>query len=192
MSSNNQVLSGSHPGEAGRLAMWFLIGSEIVIFGAAVVSYLLLRLNRPEWVVDMARLNANAGMLNTLVLLTSSFSMALAHAAAEDRDQAKVAKRLGLTLLLAAIFLCVKGWEYSAKFHHGIFPSTNVFWSFYFLMTGLHALHVVIGMIAITVLWVRASRGTLAPNLNRVELTGLYWHLVDIVWIFLFPMLYLS
>lgn len=192
MSASDEILSTPHSSEAGRLALWFLIGSEVVIFGAAVVSYLLLRLNHPEWAAEMAHLNSKAGMLNTLILLTSSYSMAMAHAAAVDRDQPKVAKRLLITLLLAGAFLCVKGWEYSVKFEHDLFPSSGVFWAFYFLMTGLHALHVIIGGIAITVLWVRASRETLGPDLGRVELTGLYWHLVDIVWIFLFPLLYLS
>ena len=186
------ALETPQPSQAARLALWFLIGSEVIIFGSAVVCFLLLRLNRPDWAAEMAHLSRGAGLLNTVVLLTSSLTMALAHAAAEDLDQAKASRRLLLTLGLAALFLCVKGWEYQQKFHHGLLPSHGVFWAFYFLLTGLHALHVVAGMIAIAVLWRQAATDTLAPRLHRVELTGLYWHLVDIVWIFLFPLLYLS
>lgn len=186
------ALESPRPSPAARLSLWFLIGSELIIFGSAVVCFLLLRLNHPEWQEQMAKLSTGAGILNTVILLTSSYTMALAHAAAEERDGRKAALRLLLTLALASMFLGVKGWEYSAKFHHGLLPSSGVFWAFYFLMTGLHALHVVAGMIAIAVLWRQAVAGSLGPRMHRVELTGLYWHLVDIIWIFLFPLLYLS
>ncbi len=101
-------------------------------------------------------------------------------------------QRLAVGLLLGLVFLGIKGFEYAAKFRHGIFPSTGPFWSYYFLMTGLHALHVVAGLVLLFTLWLRAAKGRLAPVAERVGLFGLYWHLVDLVWIFLFPLLYLS
>src|SRR4051812_31540356 len=113
---------------AGRYALWFLVGSEMILFSGALVAFLLLRLNHPEWAGELKYLSTLAGSVNTVVLLTSSFTVALAHAAASRADWNKATQRLFFTLGLALVFLCIKGFEYSAKFHHGIFPSSGPFW----------------------------------------------------------------
>jgi heme/copper-type cytochrome/quinol oxidase subunit 3 len=177
---------------AGKIALWSLVGSEIIIFGGAVASFVLMRWAHPEWKESAAHLNFWAGAFNTLVLLTSSYTMALAVAAMHRQDRMGVGRNLFFTLILGVAFLFVKYGEYATKFHHGIYPSTNTYWSFYFLMTGLHALHIIAGLVALSVLFILDAADRLTPIVRRVELTGLYWHLVDVIWIFLFPLLYLS
>jgi len=126
------------------------------------------------------------------VLITSSLTMALAHLALENGKEKKFRLYLGLTLLAAFGFLVIKTIEYSAKFEHGILPSTNVFFASYFLTTGFHALHVIGGMIPMAWMLIRSlTRGYPRELHTRVETLGLYWHFVDLVWIFLFPTLYL-
>lgn len=177
---------------AGKIALWCLIGSEVIIFGGAVAAFVLMRWAHPEWVHEAAHLNFWAGAFNTFVLLTSSYTMALAVAGVHEGDRMAVGRNLFFTLCLGALFLLVKWGEYSAKFHHGIYPSTNTYWSFYFLMTGLHGLHIIAGLIVLGILFIRDAADSLVPVWHRVETAGLYWHLIDIIWIFLFPLLYLS
>jgi caa(3)-type oxidase subunit IV len=110
----------------------------------------------------------------------------MAHAAVQENDYRRVANFLGLTVLLGLGFLGMKGLEYSIEIKHGFLPSAGIFWSFYYGMTGLHALHVLAGVLVNVVLWIGALKGTLARHGHRVELAGLYWHLVDIIWIFIF------
>jgi heme/copper-type cytochrome/quinol oxidase subunit 3 len=137
--------------------------------------------------------NTVIGSVNTMVLLTSSLTMVLAFAAILDADRKKTQLYLLLTVLLGLTFLGIKLFEYSQELAHGFTPVSGVFWSFYYLMTGLHGLHVLGGTIANFALYIMAVRGTLwKTNRFRVEFAGLYWHFVDVVWIFLFPLLYLS
>jgi heme/copper-type cytochrome/quinol oxidase subunit 3 len=119
-------------------------------------------------------------------------TIVMAHAATEENDYRKVANFLGLTVLLGLGFLGMKAIEYTTEISNGFLPSSGIFWSFYYGMTGLHALHVLAGIIVNLALWIQALKGSLARNGHRVELAGLYWHLVDIIWIFLFPLLYLA
>lgn len=176
---------------AGRLGVWILISSEITIFAGLLGSYILFRLFRPEWAEESAHTNIWLGTLNTLFLLTSNFFMMKAATAVERDDQKKSAKLMLLTIAFGLAFLMVKGTEYALEFSHGEFPSKNTFWSFYFLLTGLHGTHILGGLIAISLLWARAKKGTLGAWKGRVALTGLYWSFVEVVWIFLFPLLYL-
>ncbi len=176
---------------AGRLGVWILISSEITIFAGLLGSYILFRLFHPEWVEESAHLNIFLGTINTMLLLASNFFMMKASTAVEKEDQSKAAKLLLLTILLGAGFLMVKGLEYSLEFSHGEFPTTGIFWSFYFLLTGLHGIHIFGGLVAMSLLWLRAKKGNLAEYKGRVALTGLYWSFVEVVWIFLFPLLYL-
>jgi heme/copper-type cytochrome/quinol oxidase subunit 3 len=176
---------------AGRLGVWILISSEITIFAGLLGSYILFRLFHPEWVEESAHLNILLGTINTMLLLTSNFCMMKAATAVEKEDQSKAAKLLLFTILLGAGFLMVKGLEYSLEFSHGEFPTTGVFWAFYFLLTGLHGIHIFGGLVAMSLLWLRAKKGNLAEYKGRVALTGLYWSFVEVVWIFLFPLLYL-
>jgi len=174
---------------SGRIALWWVIVSEIVIFGGLVCCYLLYRVRHPEWGAFAAHTSTPMGALNTLILLTSSLTAVLAHAAASQGDKAKAVKLLLSTVGFGAGFLVVKSIEYTTEIHHGYTITANTFWSFYYLMTGLHASHVIAGMIAMLVV----ARGVAAgKNLQRVEYVGLYWHFVDVVWIFLFPLLYIA
>lgn len=173
----------------GRLGMWWVLGSELVIFGGAIVIYLLYRLRNPEWAAESLHTNEIVGLINTVILLTSSLTMALAHRAAALEQGRRAANLLGLTLLLGLAFLGLKAFEYSGEIAEGFTPTTDLFWSFYYFLTGLHALHIVAGLIAIAAVRRGAKKGL---NLQRVDYVGLYWHLVDVIWIFLFPILYLA
>jgi heme/copper-type cytochrome/quinol oxidase subunit 3 len=173
----------------GRLGIWWFLASEVVIFGGLICCYLLFRWRHPEWAAEAAHTLNAAGALNTLVLLTSSLTMVLAHSAIGAGRLDRAARNLTWTLLGGAIFMCVKAYEYSHEIAAGFVPARSLFWSFYYTMTGLHALHVLGGMVAITIVLLAVRRGR-APH--RVEYVGIYWHFVDIVWIFLFPLLYLA
>jgi cytochrome c oxidase subunit III len=176
----------------GKLGIWWFLSSEIPTFGAVLIAYVVLRLGSTGWSEAAHHLNFNVALTNTFLLLTSSMTIVMAHTAAEDNDFKKAANFLGATVLLGVSFLGMKGFEYSTEIGHGFLPSSGIFWSFYYGMTGLHALHVLAGIIVNLVLWIQAARGSLAQHRHRVELAGLYWHFVDIVWIFLFPLLYLA
>jgi heme/copper-type cytochrome/quinol oxidase subunit 3 len=176
---------------AGRLGVWILISSEITIFAGLLGSYILFRIFHPEWSEESAHLNIVLGTINTILLLSSNFFMMKAASAVEQGNQKKSAKLMLLTIALGLAFLVVKGFEYAAEFSHGEFPSTSTFWSFYFLLTGLHGTHILGGVIAIGILWAHAKNDNLGELKGRVALTGLYWSFVEVVWIFLFPLLYL-
>lgn len=173
----------------GRAAMWWVIASEIVIFGGIIASYILYRMRYPEWGEYASHTSTLMGAINTMVLLTSSYIVVLAHEAANKKDFKKVGQYLLMTVICGFMFLGIKSIEYTTEISHGYTISANLFWSFYFLMTGLHGLHVIAGM---TALWIVRSDAMKGKNLHRVEMAGLYWHLVDIVWIFLFPLLYIA
>jgi heme/copper-type cytochrome/quinol oxidase subunit 3 len=176
----------------GKYGTWWFLSSEIPTFGGVLVAYIVLRLGSSGWADASHHLNFNVALINTFLLLTSSMTIVMAHAAAQEKNFASVANFLGLTILLGLAFLGMKAFEYSTEISHGFLPSTGIFWSFYYGMTGLHALHVLAGIIANIVLWIHARSGKLARHPHRVEYAGLYWHLVDIIWIFLFPLLYLA
>lgn len=191
--------------EAATLGMWLFLGTEVLFFGGLFTAYMLYRVWYPETFGAASRtLDITLGTVNTLVLITSSLTMALAvHAAAEDRRRT-VMLFLAVTMLLGAAFLGIKGVEYYEKFaeHHvpgagfhfeGAAPErANLFFSLYFAMTGLHALHMIIGLGILTVMLAMAWRRRFSARWHTpIEISGLYWHFVDIVWIFLFPLLYL-
>jgi heme/copper-type cytochrome/quinol oxidase subunit 3 len=173
----------------GRLAVWWIIVSEIVIFGGLLGSYVMYRLAHDSWANQAAHTNTMAGAFNTLVLLTSSLSAVLAHKAASEGDGKKAAKLLGATIFGGAIFLTVKAVEWTHEISIGYTITSNTFWSFYYTAAGLHGLHVIAGMIIMGIVAKDAAKGL---ELHRVELIGLYWHFVDLVWIFLFPLLYIA
>ena len=175
----------------GRLAVWWLIASEIVIFGGLLASYIMHRIGHPEWANDgyAAATNPWFGGINTVVLLSSSLSAVIAHNYAERKDGKKAALYLWLTILGAVMFVCIKAVEWTSEIKHGYVLYTNPFWSFYYTAAGIHAIHVIAG--AILMGWV-ATDAAKNRELQRVELVGNYWHFVDIVWIFLFPLLYIA
>jgi heme/copper-type cytochrome/quinol oxidase subunit 3 len=173
----------------GRLAVWWLLASEIVIFGGVLASYLMHRLGHPEWANYAVHTNTWAGATNTFILLTSSLFAVLAHHAAEQKDGEKAARYLGYTILGGAMFLVIKGFEWTYEIQHGYTISSNGFWAFYYTAAGIHGCHVIVGMVIMGFVAYDASRGR---DLHRVELCGIYWHFVDLVWIFLFPLLYIA
>ncbi len=172
-----------------RLAIWWVISSEIVIFGGLLTAYILYRLAHDAYSADSAHTNQYIGGFNTLVLLTSSLSAVLAHKAAEHGDGKQAAKLLLLTCLGGLVFLAVKSVEWSIEISHGYTLTASPFWSFYYTAAGIHASHVVAGVIIMAIVARDAARGR---ELHRVEIIGLYWHFVDVVWIFLFPLLYIA
>lgn len=175
---------------SGKLAVWWVIGSEIVIFGGLLGSYVMYRLLHSEEFSQAAtNTNTALGALNTLILLSSSLSAVLAHNAVEKNDHERSFKMLWLTILGGLGFLTVKAFEWSTEIHHGFVLGKNMFWNFYYTAAGLHALHVIAGMILIGVFSFDVKKG---KHLHRVENLANYWHFVDVVWIFLFPLLYIA
>jgi cytochrome c oxidase subunit III len=173
----------------GLLAVWWVLASEIVIFGGLLGSYVMYRLAHDAWAAQAANTNTWIGAFNTFVLLTSSLTAVLAHQAAERGDGKLAARRLYYTCIGAATFICVKAAEWTMEIRAGETISSNTFWSFYYTAAGLHALHVIAGAILMLFVAADAAKGR---ELHRVELIGIYWHFVDIVWIFLFPLLYIA
>jgi cytochrome c oxidase subunit III len=173
----------------GKLAVWWLVASEIVIFGGLLASYVMHRIAHDAFAQQAAHTNTWIGAFNTLVLLTSSLSAVLAHQAAERGDGPKASRLLWATILGACTFLVVKGLEWTSEIEHGFTITSGTFWSFYYTAAGLHASHVIAG--AIVMIFV-ANDAAKNRDLHRVELAGIYWHFVDIVWIFLFPLLYIA
>ena len=173
----------------GRLALWWILASEIVIFGGLLAAYIMHRLAHDAWSDQAEHTNLVLGSINTLVLLTSSLSAVLAHQAAEEGDGRKAANLLGLTMLGGITFAVIKAFEWTAEISHGYTITSNTFWSFYYTAAGLHAFHVIAGVVIMGFVAVAARRG---QELHRVELIGIYWHFVDVVWIFLFPLLYIA
>lgn len=175
------------PAPAGRAAMWWVIASEIVIFGGFIACYLLYRIRHPEWAEVASHTATGLGVVNTIILVTSSLFAARAQQAAERGNADRASYLLSWTMILAIGFLCVKSFEYMLKFLHGFTPGSHLFWGFYFGLTGLHIAHVIAGFTAMLFVQGQLNRGR---NLHRVEMVGMYWHLVDLVWIFLFTLLY--
>ena len=177
-----------------KLGIWLFLASEVMLFGALFSSYVLLRLMATEWPFGVDVLNVPLGTLNTAVLIGSSVTMVMAYASLKMDDFGRFRFWLGFTILLSLAFMVVKGFEYNHEFDIGNFPSTSTYLAIYFTMTGLHALHIIGGVIVNTYLLFPGSKmwkTNKAQFVNRIEAAGLYWHFVDLVWIFLFPVLYL-
>lgn len=178
----------------GKLGIWLFLASEIMLFGGLFSAYILLRVGAADWPHGSQYLNVPLATLNTVILISSSVTVVMAWASLLKKDFSSYRKYMLITLFCSFAFLGVKYIEYSAKFHHGYFPSTNNFLGIYFVMTGLHMLHVVGGIVVFFYLLFPGSKMWLThPDqyTNRIEYAGLYWHFVDLVWIFLFPSLYL-
>jgi heme/copper-type cytochrome/quinol oxidase subunit 3 len=191
MSSARPIATTRHAAgmPTGRLAVWWVVGSEIVIFGGLLASYIMHRLAHDAWSAQAAATNTWIGAFNTFVLLTSSLCAVLGHKAAEEGDGRKAGNLLFLTALGGLIFLTVKYFEWSMEIAHGYTITAGTFWSFYYTAAGLHATHVMAGVVVLLIIGNQARRGL---ELHRVELIGIYWHFVDVVWIFLFPLLYIA
>ena len=183
--------------------MWLFLVTEIMFFGGLFTAYMVYRMWYPvAWAEASQKLNVYMGGGNTIVLIGSSLTMALAVRCAQLGQNKAVVRWLILTMVLGLTFLVVKFFEYKAKFEHHLVPGPHfdptleqgvqIFFSLYFMMTGIHALHMVIGLGIMLYILIQAMKGTYdADYFAPVEVSGLYWHFVDIVWIFLFPLLYL-
>jgi cytochrome c oxidase subunit III len=191
--------------EASALGMWVFLVTEIMFFGGLFTAYVAYRSAYPAaFGLASDHLDLTLGAVNTAVLIGSSLTMALAvHSSQVGKRNALVIFLL-LTMLLGSVFLGIKAVEYADKFHHGLVPGPSftfhgpdanhaeIFFSLYFAMTGLHAVHMIIGLGVLAVLVLQAHKGRFGTRYHTpIELAGLYWHFVDIVWIFLFPLLYL-
>jgi heme/copper-type cytochrome/quinol oxidase subunit 3 len=177
-----------------KFGIWLFLSSEVMLFGALFSSYVLLRIGAVNWPMGSTILNVPIGTFNTLILITSSVTMVMAWVGLKEHNLRKFKMMLGGTILLALLFLVVKTFEYGSKFEHHLYPHSSTFMAIYFTLTGLHALHIVGGIIVNSYLWgpgCRMYQTDPERFTNRIEVAGLYWHFVDLVWIFLFPVLYL-
>lgn len=187
-----------------RLGMWLFLVTEMVLFGGLFIGYSYMRHRYPaEFHHGGGELNATLGIINTIVLLTSSLTVVLAIVAVQRAEKKRAMAFLWTTLGLGCTFLVIKAFEWSAKFHHGLYPNAphlatlppgeQVFFGLYFTMTGLHGLHVIVGLSVLAVLlrWVATDR-IRQDRYIHLENGGLYWHLVDVIWIFLLPLFYLA
>jgi cytochrome c oxidase subunit 3 len=182
----------------GKFAIWLFLASEVMLFGALFSSYVLIRTGAPHWPpeggLSSEILNVPLATLNTAVLITSSITIVLSWASLKMGNLGKFKVWMALTIALAFVFLVVKYFEYSHKFELGHYPSHDNFYAIYFTMTGLHGVHIIGGIIVnLYLVTFGAKLWQTDPEhfTNRVENAGLYWHFVDLVWIFLFPSLYL-
>ena len=177
-----------------KLGIWLFLASEVMLFGALFSSYVLLRLMATEWPFGVDVLNVPLGTFNTAVLIGSSVTMVMAYASLKMDDFGRFRMWLAATIGLSLLFMVVKGFEYNHEFEIGNFPWTSTYLAIYFTMTGLHALHIIGGVVVNTYFLLPGSKmwkTNKAQFTNRIEAAGLYWHFVDLVWIFLFPVLYL-
>lgn len=204
MSSQEQAAAHIHRDDVGaRMGMWLFLFTELILFGGMFILYSIYRYKFPEaFHLAAKELNTIVGTFNTAILLTSSLTMALSIAAIQRKQKSLSVFFQFITIVLALGFMVNKYFEWTAKFHHGIYPGSDtllakpageiVFFGLYYVMTGLHGLHVIIGVVLISVMMRFTSKGIINnDSYVKLESTGLYWHLVDIIWIFLFPLFYL-
>ena len=189
--------------EASKLGIWLFIFTELLFFGGLFITYAVYRHAHPQaFHMAAQQLDVAVGTINTVILLISSMTIAMATTSIQKKDKRTTLILIGITLVLALVFLVNKYFEWSAKIDHGIWPGSPLleelgkgdilFFGLYFFMTGLHALHIIIGMVLIIVIFVRVRKDKLSfDNFQLLENGGLYWHLVDLIWIFLFPLFYL-
>ncbi len=192
--------------DASMLGMWTFLITEVLFFGGMFTSYAIYRSMYPDAFASTSRyMNVVLGGSNTAVLICSSLTMAMAVRAAQLSKRKELMNFLVLTVIFGTTFLVIKGFEYHSKWVEHLVPGfgfqyepayyaqhAQILFFLYFCMTGMHAIHMIVGLGLLTYLWIKAKRGVFSTNyFSPVEMIGLYWHFVDIVWIFLFPLLYL-
>ena len=193
--------------EASVLGMWIFLCTEILFFGGALMAYMVYRMWYPDaFAIASSEIAILPGAINTAVLILSSLTMALAVHAAQTGERGRIMFFIVVTMILGTAFLGIKGYEYHEKFLEGHIPgfgldfrfepeyqkNAQIFFSLYFVLTGLHALHMIVGLGIMTWMLIWVKQGVITPEYySPIEISGLYWHFVDIVWIFLFPLLYL-
>lgn len=189
--------------EASKIGMWLFIFTELLLFGGLFITYSVFRFQNPDaFHLAAEELDLSVGLVNTIVLLVSSATIAMALSAIQMGKTAHAKLLTSITIILALVFLINKYFEWGAKFEHHLYPGSEylmelsqgeiLFFGLYFAMTGLHALHIIIGLVLMFVVLARLRNNTITSDNNiLLENSGLYWHLVDIIWIFLFPLFYL-
>jgi cytochrome c oxidase subunit III len=188
---------------ASKLGMWLFIFTEILLFGGLFIVYSVYRFKYPvAFHLANQELDKTIGLINTVILLVSSMTVAMSVSAIKEGRKKLTITLLAITLFLALVFLVNKYFEWGAKFHHGLYPGSSIlhelshgdilFFGLYFFMTGLHALHIIIGMTLLAVILAKVKNERInSGDFVLLENGGLYWHLVDLIWIFLFPLFYL-
>ena len=204
MEQNAHNEHSHYDAEASKIGMWLFIFTELLLFGGLFIVYSVYRFMNPEaFHLAAHELNRTIGALNTILLLISSMTIAMSTTTLQLKKKGATLALLTITILIGIAFLVNKYFEWGVKFEHGIWPGSEhllndfsqgeiLFFGLYFVMTGLHALHIIIGLVIILFAFARVKKGTV--NENRAALlenAGLYWHLVDLIWIFLFPLFYL-
>jgi len=204
MSQVSQSTHQHYDPEASKIGMWLFIFTELLLFGGLFIIYSVYRhLNHDAFHLAAEELNTTVGAVNTIILLFSSMTIAMATAAMQKGKQGLTIILLEITFMLGILFLVNKYFEWGIKFDHGIYPGSSylienlskgeiLFFGLYFVMTGLHALHIIVGLTLIGITLSKIQKGKVhAQRSALLENAGLYWHLVDIIWIFLFPLYYL-
>ena len=203
MSEHNTHVEEHRDDEASKLGMWLFIFTELLLFGGLFLVYSVFRMQYPANFHEASlELSVTIGAINTVVLLFSSMTIAMAITAIQKKNKKLTLRLISVTVLMALIFLVNKYFEWGHKFEHGLYPGSDLmhllerghhlYFSLYFFMTGLHALHIIVGMILLIICYVKVSKGSITNDrFVFLENGALYWHLVDLIWIFLFPLMYL-
>lgn len=203
MDSNAAILNIHRDDEGSKMGMWLFIFTELLLFAGLFIVYGIYRYLNPEaFYLAAEQLSVTIGTINTIALLISSATIAMASSSIRLKNKKLTLFLLLVTLVMAILFMVNKYFEWMGKIHHGLFPSSTtlhdlgsgdtLFFGLYFFMTGLHALHIVIGIVLIAIVFLRVKNNSITDS-NPVLLdnSGLYWHMVDVIWIFLFPLFYL-
>lgn len=203
MSTNSQTVTHHRDDFGSKMGMWLFLFTELILFGGLFIMYMVYRVEYTEaFHLAAKELNLGLGTLNTMILLTSSLTMVLSIVAIQRGSKKLSIFYLIFTIALAMGFMVIKAFEWGAKFSHGLYPGGEalanlsngevIFFGLYFVMTGLHALHVLIGVVILLFMLVFLIKDKITQDNNiKLEAGGLYWHLVDLIWIFLFPLFYL-
>ncbi|MFZ4398561.1 MAG: cytochrome c oxidase subunit 3 [Bacteroidales bacterium] len=203
MSEKGTHIEEHRDDEASKLGMWLFIFTELLLFGGLFLVYSIFRWQYPaNFHEGSLELSVTIGVINTIALLFSSMTIAMALTAIQKNNKKLALTMIGITLLMAFIFLVNKYFEWGAKFHHGLYPGSDLmellerghrlYFSLYFFMTGLHAFHIIVGMILMIIAYIKVKNGSVhSTKYVFLENGALYWHLVDLIWIFLFPLMYL-
>jgi len=205
MSAPAELHAAPHRDYIGaKLGMWLFIFTELILFGGLFVAYGMYRsMHAHEFHHAAGELNVTLGVINTLVLLTSSLTMVLSIVAIRLKRKGQSMLFLAFTIALACTFLVNKFFEWKAKIHHGLYPGSahlmerppgeRLFFGLYYGMTGLHGLHVTVGVVVLSIMFALLARDKIRhDDFIKLENSGLYWHLVDVIWIFLLPLFYLA
>jgi heme/copper-type cytochrome/quinol oxidase subunit 3 len=180
------------PVERGKFAIWLFLATEVMFFSGLIGAYVILRTGAETWPNPQKRLAVDITAVNTFILITSSWLMVKALFAAHRGDRGGILRWLAATIVGGSIFVGVQVFEYFQLIGHGALPNVDIFWSTFYIMTGFHGTHVVVGVIWLIAVWFKAQRGGYsAQDHVGIELAGLYWHFVDLVWVLLFTIVYL-